>query len=67
MDTSGIQSQKKDGTRLGAISSIFYFIVIVITTFLITFFYHLFYSTLSSAWLESAGFWLIENFFRYYI
>lgn len=43
MDTSGIQSQMKDGSRLGAMLSIFYFIAIVITTSMTTFFYHLFY------------------------
>lgn len=42
MDTSGIQSQMKDGSRLGAILSIFYFIAIVITTSMTTFLNHFF-------------------------
>lgn len=38
MDTFGIQSQMKGSTRLGAILSIFYFIVMVITTSVTTLF-----------------------------
>lgn len=54
MDTSGLQSQMKDSTRLGALFSIFYFIITVITPSRTTFFKP---SFLLNSVLSLAGKW----------